>query len=499
MKKAYIGVDTSYTPIEYIQSSGTQYIDTGYFPHKTMMEIKFRLNTVDATNGYIAACYNENNNRYYPCAYFGGVGGTKRFAAINKANTSIVLSNADTNDHTVIYNDGSNRVYFDGTQKSTVSDLDTQAIRSIFLFALNGGSGVESFFKGRIYYVKIWEKISGANLLVRDLVPALDQANRVGMFDLVEEKFYPNKGTGDFTAGNVIGTEEEIGEKALLTKKGYIGVNNVARLIRKVYVGDNGVARRIYGNGKYKILFSLGDYDESGGLTYKRITNSSDNKDYASNSRTYHDYWEYFYFEMVSYGSYNSYGGLFPNKTFDMSKYSMIFVKSKTSNIGTNNQAYIATFPEGIYNLANAEVTKNIIIAKNSSGTVTIDNTPNFLFPISKTDTREIAVGEMIGGFYANSSISIYAFILFEPDDLSGFSSFIGIQNPTISDVLSNASTILSNQQAVEYLILCTGDFMASALMDSTFMTELESSAYKTTILANSDWKYMYDIVTKTI
>jgi len=33
MAKGYVGIPTSYTPVEYIESSGTQYIDTGYKPN----------------------------------------------------------------------------------------------------------------------------------------------------------------------------------------------------------------------------------------------------------------------------------------------------------------------------------------------------------------------------------------------------------------------------------------------------------------------------------
>ena len=34
VKKGYVGVSDSYTILDYIQSSGTQYIDTGFMPNQ---------------------------------------------------------------------------------------------------------------------------------------------------------------------------------------------------------------------------------------------------------------------------------------------------------------------------------------------------------------------------------------------------------------------------------------------------------------------------------
>ena len=57
-------------------------------------------------------------------------------------------------------------------------------------------------FKGRIYYFKIWNN----NILIRDFIPALRNSDNVtGLYDLVNNEFYINAGTGTFITGPKIG------------------------------------------------------------------------------------------------------------------------------------------------------------------------------------------------------------------------------------------------------------------------------------------------------
>ena len=40
--------------------------------------------------------------------------------------------------------------------------------------------------------------------LLRDYIPVRNSKNEVGLLDLVENKFYENKGTGTFTLGSIV-------------------------------------------------------------------------------------------------------------------------------------------------------------------------------------------------------------------------------------------------------------------------------------------------------
>lgn len=180
--------------IEYIESTETQYIDTGICPYKTKTEIIFQLTKKSSATGYAIASWNSGENRYYPVAYRIT---DDKFVTSNRTNTYTVIGNYDTNVHTVVYNDENNKVYFDGVEKATVSDLTTQGTNSIFLFAMhNSSNSAQDFFVGRIMAVKITDKETGK--LIRDFRPAIDGAGVYCLYDKVEKRYYYNQGAGEF-------------------------------------------------------------------------------------------------------------------------------------------------------------------------------------------------------------------------------------------------------------------------------------------------------------
>lgn len=183
--------------VEYIESTGTQYIDTGICPYKTKTEITFQAVSKGSTNQYIVASWNDNDNRYYP-ANVTGAGST--FKTADRSNNYTKLGSYDTNVHTVIYNDENNKVYFDGVEKATVSDLTNQAVNSIFLFAMHNSSNqAQEYFIGRIMSVKFTDKETGE--LIGDFKPVKDGVGVYCMYDEVGKRYYYNQGTGDFTGG----------------------------------------------------------------------------------------------------------------------------------------------------------------------------------------------------------------------------------------------------------------------------------------------------------
>ena len=84
---------------------------------------------------------------------------------------------------------------------------------------------------------------------------------------------------------------------------------------------------------------------------------------------------------------------------------------------------------------------------------------------------------------------TFYFMSLLKSDDWSTLASIAGITVSSIDDILTNSTTLLSNKNAVEYMIYnCTGDFMGSAIASETFLTALNNSQYKTIIMANEHW-----------
>lgn len=196
----YVGVNTTlYTPVDYIQSSGTQYIDTMVFPYKTKCEVTFSVPNQPSSNGYLVAGWNANNNRYYAVAF--ATNYSNSFVSVLRDNASaVILGPYNNNIHTVIYNDENNKVFYDNVEKGTVSDLTTEGAQSIYLFTMHNGSGsTQEFISARLYGIKFWDKLT--NTLIKDFIPALDANNVACLYDKVEDKFYYNQGTGTFGYG----------------------------------------------------------------------------------------------------------------------------------------------------------------------------------------------------------------------------------------------------------------------------------------------------------
>lgn len=91
---------------------------------------------------------------------------------------------------------------------------------------------------------------------------------------------------------------------------------------------------------------------------------------------------------------------------------------------------------------------------------------------------------------------TIYAIFLLKTDDYLTLAKKANITATTIDEILVNSEVLLNNQKAVDFMIKqCTGDFMASAVMSSTFLTAFESSPYKTLIQANEHWNKFLNMV----
>ena len=191
---SFVGGDPLEPPVllEYIQSSGTQYINTGI---KENLVYSFEM-------GYTPVSLVEQYQ-----SYLGGtldnftVGALASLTTnyIRHRTTEIAQPHPSTSDENVLsVKDG--KVVMNETQIATVSTanpVSTTSTNNICVFC-NGSLSRKSAMK--LYFLKLYD--SSGNLL-RDLVPALD-GTTVCMYDNVSESFFYNSGTGDFISGGVI-------------------------------------------------------------------------------------------------------------------------------------------------------------------------------------------------------------------------------------------------------------------------------------------------------
>lgn len=193
-----------FTQIEYIEGTGTQYIDTGFYgTQNSGAYIRFAL--TDLTS--------EGSARVFGTRI--GTAGTKAFAFISSYDGSSLPSdkfyigsngyaswptNLDTNWHEVSCNiENDKKVYFDGnliiTGGNTAYTSTAQA--SIFRrYNQNTYSGKSATAK--ISILQIYENA----VMVHNFIPCRrDSDDELGMYDLVSDTFFTNSGTGTFIAG----------------------------------------------------------------------------------------------------------------------------------------------------------------------------------------------------------------------------------------------------------------------------------------------------------
>ncbi len=199
-----MSLPSGYKQLEYIQSSGTQYINTGFIPKSTSKVFAdFQVTEKRSKNNDIFGVVGQFSFRQYANSdFFRTVCGS---AADFETSVSILTRHVVEKTMTETKIDG---LYSVSTDASTVSN-------AIFLFAYNAGSYVSNYGHLKLYSCQICDN----DVLVRDFVPCIKDDGEVGLYDLAGKQFYGNAGTGTFTAGPVIAIAADESE---ITKLKYI-------------------------------------------------------------------------------------------------------------------------------------------------------------------------------------------------------------------------------------------------------------------------------------
>ena len=181
--------DTYAYKVEYLQSSGAQYIDTGVVPtSNTMVRVKYEYLTANGSYDMIAGCTSQ---RYYPVSLSTTDPLKERHVYNGTAFSDVQIA---LTTHTVEFNDAQHRVYKDGRLVTTYSQTFSTT-RKCFLFASNDGGKPNYYSTARIYWCEFVD--TSTDEVLRRFIPVVDESGRPAMFDEVNETLYYNLGTGD--------------------------------------------------------------------------------------------------------------------------------------------------------------------------------------------------------------------------------------------------------------------------------------------------------------
>ena len=190
-----------YTQLAYIQSSGTQYINTGFNPNQDTRAI-IDVQTVAASNtdNQILSCRSTANGPYWIMQVHKGNTAIWRTRYASQS-TQDFSTNLNVFQRTVI--DKNKNITTIGKETKTFNYVQFSIPYPLTLFArLTGNTGVvEAYSSVRLYSCKLYND----GQIVRDFVPCLNPQGAAGLYDLIGNQFYANSGTGTFSYGYIPG------------------------------------------------------------------------------------------------------------------------------------------------------------------------------------------------------------------------------------------------------------------------------------------------------
>ena len=251
-----MSLPSGYKRLEYIQSSGTQYINTGFKPNQNT-KIELDVLSAEGTSSNIPYIFGtqDSSNNYFVATWVLGYGNGMVTTGINLY---------DGKFHVVKVENGA--LYKDGSiiAQRTISSFSIGV--PIFLFAVNSSRQSMGYGACKLRSCKIYNN----GILVRDFIPCKNSSGVIGLWDDVNSAFYQNAGTGTFTSGpEVKGTNKTlIDETGYDLKGGKCLVGSTTYAIKKGRTLVNGTA--------YEIKFKPSEYTitltgSGGKITYNGV------------------------------------------------------------------------------------------------------------------------------------------------------------------------------------------------------------------------------------
>ena len=282
-----------YQEVEYLENSGTQRIDTGLIPtNSTSIDITYQSLRPTGTSQYILGA-RTNASTTVDYAINGSSSNTYWDVRFNGVASSVTNMNRTTDKyHSVVELNNGNGPWTltnldtSATNEMTLSGAVVNATANLFLFAYND-LDVNTHANLRIFACKIYE----SSVLVRDYIPCYRKSDNVaGLYDLMNNEFYTNSGTGNFVVGANYESSphlerpieiKSVGEKTKnlfdisKAENGTIGSETGANLGTDAYP-NRCRSPYIYLNaGSYTISFK--ELISTGSYIHKYSSNNSDN------------------------------------------------------------------------------------------------------------------------------------------------------------------------------------------------------------------------------
>jgi hypothetical protein len=175
----YKMLPADYTKLDFIETDGTTYIDTGFKPNNNT-RVVFEGYNNSTSSIWIFGAWKAKNDKMFAAAALNTYNicyGTEIWA---NATMPVGPISIDMNKNAYTYNGVS----------GTLSEQTFSCDYTMYLFHINAAGTVSTgSFNGRIYSVKIYDN----GTLVRDFIPAMNASGEAGLYDLKNGVWYALK------------------------------------------------------------------------------------------------------------------------------------------------------------------------------------------------------------------------------------------------------------------------------------------------------------------
>ena len=222
-----VELPSGYRQLNYIESSGTQYIDTG-FKHNQDSRIVAQLQQPIApgTQSWLISARNSSSSASRALVY----DPSRKWRVDYNASSTTGTKYPEAEATDMIYFDFNKNVLTFNGESYQWDALTFQCNYNLVLFARNTAGTIDAFASYRLYACKIYDNA----VLVRDFIPCKNASNVAGLYDLINGQFYGSAGAEEFIAGDIVSSIP------------------VAYPLKAGWMGDaNGKARKVFGAAGY--------------------------------------------------------------------------------------------------------------------------------------------------------------------------------------------------------------------------------------------------------
>ena len=214
-----MSLPSGYKRLEYIQSSGTQCIDTGFAPNqdtRVVVDMQLTDSTLEQTPFLARTASKENSfGIFLQSAGWTVDYGTLRLNFSSKITATERLS----------LDFDKTKVTMNG-EMLTFSAQEFLAPVNLFLFARNTNGTLNYYAIAKLYFCRIYDN----GTLIRNYIPCQTAGGEIGLWDDVNGVFYGNAGTGTFTAGPVVASPSI-----------FVNIDGIWKPINHIYVNINNI------------------------------------------------------------------------------------------------------------------------------------------------------------------------------------------------------------------------------------------------------------------